>query len=132
LKTLMAAAAASVVFVAAPATAFAVSVSSNDGSGSQNISTWYPCGASTYGTLKSTSGNPVYYGGLSAFNNTPDEDWGRYTSDTSSRTAVSRGGRIGPTTNCADAHLFTGVKTHICRDRNNFPDGCGSWASLPK
>lgn len=122
---------ASFLLLAAPTTAFAVNVSSNDGSGTQYISTWYPCGAKTYGYLKSTSGNPVYYGGLAMFDSLiSDENYGRYTSDTTSKTSVSRGGTIGPTTSCAYRNNFTGVKTRVCRNRNNLPDPCGDWATL--
>lgn len=114
--------------LAMPAMAFGVNVSSNDGAGTQYVSTWYQCGGYTTGQLRSTAGNPVYYGGLLMFNNTWDTNVGRYTSDTSSTSYVARGDSLGTPGTCSYANQFTGVKARICRNRNNFPDGCGEWS----
>ncbi|MCX6400624.1 MAG: hypothetical protein NTX33_11940 [Propionibacteriales bacterium] len=124
---------ASLLLLAAPTTAFAANVSSQDGSGYQYIAKWYPCGAKTYGNLKSKSGDRVYYSGLAMFGSLiADEDYGRYTADTSSRTLVGRSGTIGPTGKCAYRAHFTGIKTRVCRNRPHLPDPCGSRETLRK
>ena len=118
----------STLALAAPAAALAVSVSSSDGSGTQNVSTWYSNGATLSGNLKSTSGSPVYYSGQVAINNCEDSTYGRYTSNTTSTSLVSRGGTISAligTWPCS----FEGVKARVCKDVNNLPDPCGSWSA---
>ncbi|MFY1649543.1 hypothetical protein ACN27J_01425 [Solwaraspora sp. WMMB762] len=112
----------------APATALAVNVSSNDGSGVQNVSTWYSDGATLTGNLRSTSGNAVYYSGQVAINNCGDSTYGRYTSNTTSTTAVTRGGTISASIGLWPCS-FEGVKARVCRDINNLPDTCGSWST---
>lgn len=132
MKRYFATVAAATLMLAAPGAALAVGVSSNDGSGSQYINQWYGCGASTYGSLRSTSGNAVYYAGRQMFNNTTDSDVGRYTTNTTSSSLVNKGGQVGPTSTCAYSSSFTGIKVRICRDRSGLPDGCGSEAELRK
>jgi hypothetical protein len=114
----------------APSVALAVNVSSNDGSGVQyrtsSITSGVSRGAVVSGTLKSTSGSPVYYQGLVAFAGCPDEGIGRYTSDTTSTSSVTRGGTISTTLVCGD---FQGVKSKVCKNINNLPDACGSYSS---
>jgi hypothetical protein len=123
---------------ALPTTAAAVSVSANDGSGSQSFvsyrtvqgpnGTTIKSGANVTGTLKSTAGKTVYYSGKVAWGNGCfDPDTGRYSSNTSSLTAVTRGGAIdkAPLNGCP----YQGVKSRVCTVRNNFPDACGSDSS---
>ncbi len=128
MKKLLAGAAASLVLLSAPTAAFAVGVVSDDGKGAQLIHDWYPCGADTGGWLKSTSGHPVYFGGMTTWKNLiSDDNVGRYTKNTKSSRYVEREGLIGTDETCAYHNSFTGVKTHICRHRAHLPDGCGSW-----
>ena len=114
--------------VAAPAAALAVNVSSSDGSGSQSVTTWYSNGATVAGNLKSTSGSNVYYSGATVLNNCEDPVYGRYSSNTSSTTAVSRGGTFTKS-NGSWPCSFDGVKMRVCKDVNNLPDPCGGWSS---
>lgn len=111
------------LLLAAPTAAYAVNVSSNDGSGTQSVDAWYPNGAMLKGSLRSTHGNPVYFSGQVVYDWEPDFIVGRYTSNTSSTSAVSRGGPV-TYVNGAD-----GAKARVCRDRANYPDPCGSWSS---
>jgi putative hemolysin len=114
---------AGLALAAAPVTAYAVNVSSNDGSGSQGVTSWYNNGASLSGSLRSTHGNPVYFSGVVVYDWQTDFRVGRYTSNTSTTYSVTRGGILSYV-NGAD-----GVKVQICRDRNNYPDPCGSYSS---
>lgn len=120
-------------FLAIPFTAFAVNVSSSEGYGNQGAALWYSCGALTRGQLRSTYGNPVYYAGMQMFNGGwADQNVGRYTSDVTATYDVYREGNIGGTSVCTLYPYFTGVKVRICRNRNNLPDICGSWAAEPR
>lgn len=130
MKRLLALVSITAMLIAAPVAAFAVNVSSDDGSGTQTVSTWYGCGATTTGVLRSTSGHAVYYHGLVAWRHDIDDDEGRFTSDTSSTTAVSRGGTLGYAGTCIDHDDFQGVKVKICRNLNNQPDPCGGWSTI--
>lgn len=109
-----------------PTAAFAVSVSSGSGSGSQSRTSSYSNGAKVSGTLKSTSGNTVYYQGKVALGGCNDVSTGRYSSNTSSTTSVTRGGTI--TTNKGICS-FQGVHSKICRDVPAAPDLCGPYSS---
>ncbi len=122
----LAVAIAATMFAAAPASAIAANVSSNDGKGTQFITTEYGCGSLTRGQLQSTSGNPVYYSGTVVYDNDLDEDFGRHTSDTTSSTLVGRYGTVGTTATYCGAD---GVKVKICRNKNNLPDSCGSFTA---
>lgn len=115
--------AAAAAFIAVPASAIAVNVSSNDGSGVQYAQTWYGCGSTTSGLLKSTAGNPVYYNGTAVYDGEADTNFGRYTSDTTSTTSVGRYGTIGTTSSGCG---IDGIKMKVCRNKNNLPDPCGS------
>ncbi|MGL5824421.1 MAG: hypothetical protein ACRCYU_06230 [Nocardioides sp.] len=110
-----------------PAAAYAVGVSSNDGSGSQSVTKEYNNGWEASGTLRSTSGDRVYFSGRVVYNFYSDAYCGRYTRNTSDTSGVSRGGSCshipypGPS---AD-----GARFQVCRDRRYRPDPCGSWSS---
>lgn len=127
MKRLFATGASTLMLMAAPAAAFAVNVSSDDGSGTQSVNNWYEGGASLTGTLKSTAGNPVYYSGVRVYDNSLDENDGRYDSNVTSTTAVAHGGFLGTTANVATK--LDGVKVRICRDRSGLPDPCGSYSA---
>lgn len=114
--------------VAAPTFALAVNVSSNDGSGIQYRTASFQTGADVTGNLKSTNGAPVYYQGLVNYPFPCDNDFiGRYTSDTTSRTAVTRGGRIAgaPGFGCNAPK----VNSRVARNVNNLPDPVGSYSA---
>ena len=112
-----------------PAAAYAVNVSSNDGSGEQHRTASYSNGAAVTGSLKSTSGKAVYYSGKVALSSCQDPDTGRYSSNVTSTSAVTRGGTIsyGP---ILPPCGFQGVKSKVCRDITAAPDTCGSDSSL--
>lgn len=101
-------------------------MSSNEGSGIQYVVQWYSNGWEATGNLKSTHGNPVYYSGLVVHNLWPDETCGRYSTNTTSLTAVTRGGSCThfPTGSAAD-----GARFRVCRDLTGLPDTCGTWSS---
>lgn len=119
--------AAAAVVAMIPSAAWAVNVSSNSGSGAQKVTTGYAHGFKATGTLKSTSGHKVYYAGLVVYNYYTDEECGRYTSNTTSTSAVSIGGT------CSDGRVLPptadAAKFRVCRDRTGLPDTCGSWSS---
>lgn len=112
-----------------PSAAFAVSVSANDGSGVQDRVRYYQSNGhyvDVSGTLKSTSGKTVYYSGKVARGGCVDLNTGRYSTNTSSLSSVTRGGTMFMAlTGCT----FQGVKSRVCTVRNNFPDACGSDSS---
>ena len=111
--------------VALPSAAYAVNVSSNDGSGTQSrTGSLSNGGATVTGSLRSTTGNTVYYAGRIQLPCGADDNTGRYSSNTSSTSLVTRGGSIQGTFlhSCA----ADGVKSRICKVNNNLPDGCGS------
>ena len=118
----------SLAFALLPATAYAVNVSSNDGSGEQHRTTSYTNGAAVSGTLKSTSGKAVYYSGKVALSACGDKDRGRYSSNVTSSSAVTRGGTISYAPDLG-ARGFQGVKSKVCRDITAVPDTCGSDSS---
>lgn len=115
------------VGLAAPAGALAVNVSSDDGNGYQNPSTWYANGATLSGALRSTSGDSVYYSGRVNISLSSDVTVGRYTSNTSSTSYVSRGGDV--TAVFTPPSSLQGVRARVCRDVSFAPDPCGSWSS---
>lgn len=117
-----------VVAVASPTGALAVNVSSSDGSGTQVASSFFGNGANLTGTLRSTSGNPVYYSGRVDISLAPDQTVGRYTTNTTSTTAVTRGGSVSffP---IFPPNQFQGVRARVCRDISFLPDPCGSWST---
>jgi hypothetical protein len=113
----------------APASAMAVSLSSNDGVGRQH---WTAHGDQWFvstGKLRSTSGANVYLRGVIVYNSYPDYTCGRLTENTNLAYLVTRGGScqqdlpIPPT---ADAAAWK-----ICHDVAVFPDGCGSQHKQP-
>ncbi len=111
-----------------PTTAYAVNVSSNDGFGQQSVNSWLSNGWTATGTLQSTHGDPVYYSGRIVYDWDADPICGRYTSDTTSLTPVSRGGTCSvfppPLFNDVD-----GAKFRVCRNKPYAPDPCGSWST---
>lgn len=126
LKLWFAAAMAAVALVSAPIAAYAVNVSSNDGTGNQYVVSWMDHGANMTGNLKSIQGNKVYYAGTVVYDNWPDDNKGRYTSDTTSLTLVTRGGALGDWSGSFGDPYIDGVHVKICRNRPFVPDGCGS------
>jgi hypothetical protein len=118
----------SVVWMLMPASAYAVSVSSDSGSGEQYRVKTYNNGAGVSGTLRSTRGDNVYYAGTVDLSNCSDPGIGRYSSSTTSRSYVTRGGTIAyfPLTfPCG----FQGVRSRVCREIVVLPDSCGSLSS---
>lgn len=126
MKTTFASICLAISLAATPLTAFAISASSNDGSATHRVVRWFEGGANMSGRVKSTSGSPVYLGGMSVYNRRLDEHHGRYTTDTRSRTWVLRSGRIGVAGNVGIR--MDGVKFRVCRNRSYMPDPCGSWS----
>ncbi|MFL6107939.1 MAG: hypothetical protein ACJ72L_13335 [Marmoricola sp.] len=124
-KLWVAGSAGAAMMLSAPVAAFAVNVSSDDGAGNQYVSSWLDHGANMYGNLKSIHGNKVYYAGTVVYDNWPDDNKGRYTSDTTSMSYVSRGGQLGGDSSFGDP-IIDGVHVKICRNRPYVPDGCGS------
>lgn len=119
----------SLVLLAMPTAAFAVNVSSSDGSGNQSVTTKYSNGFAASGSLKSTSGQPVYFSGDVVFDSYPDSACGRYTTDTMSTTPMSRGGDCLVTTWFVNAD---GAKYQVCKNVSFAPDVCGSWSSTER
>lgn len=110
----------------APAAAYAVSVSSDEGNGTQTRKTSYGNGADVQGTLRSTLGGSVYYSGKVVISNCGNTEVGRYSKNTSSSTYVNRGGVISAIIGgwpCS----FDGVESRICKDVL-FIDPCGAWS----
>jgi hypothetical protein len=113
-----------VLFFSLPTAAYAVSVSSNDGSGMQRRDTAWSNGASVYGDLQSTSGKAVYYAGRVAFGGCTDPSTGRYGANVTQTTPQYRQGIIQAykPVGCS----FQGVKSRICTVKDNLPDPCGT------
>jgi hypothetical protein len=109
-----------------PASAYAVSVSSSNGSGTQYRTTSYGNGAAVNGDLKSTQGYAVYYQGRVDLGGCNDVTVGRYASNVTSLTPVQRSGTIATTKGpfCS----FQGVRSKVCRDISGAPDSCGGWS----
>lgn len=127
-KALAAGGALALALFAAPVAAYAVNVSSSDGFGYQSASTWYSDGAYMTGKLTSTHGDPVYYQGSVQYNNWPDCKVGRYTSDTRSTSAVTRGGNVIASASCSfDAPYTSGIRVKVCKNNNLSPDSCGPY-----
>jgi hypothetical protein len=125
-KVSVKAAVAGLVVAIVPTAAHAVGVSSSDGSGDQHITSIGNTSWASTGSLRSTSGNNVYFAGLLVYNFYTDHDCGRYTPNTSSSAYVTRGGTCAQYPNIPpdpDA-----AKYKVCRDRTGLPDGCGSWS----
>ncbi|GAB3054455.1 hypothetical protein GCM10027053_14090 [Intrasporangium mesophilum] len=117
------------LMVSAPAAAFAVSVSSGDGSGTQYRQISYNNGAYVSGFLKSAaSGRAVYYSGKVVWYNwfCSNTTVGRYTSNTTSTTSVVKAGYITatPSPGCSSIK----VQSRVCRDVQLLPDACGAWS----
>jgi hypothetical protein len=112
-------------FSALPTTAYSVAVSSGSGFGSQNASHWYSDGADVTGTLTSVSGDPVYYQGSVAYSLNIDYKVGRYTSNTSSTSAVTRGGTVRK-----GSGGLQGVRVKVCHDIGWSPDTCGGYSLI--
>jgi len=117
---------AALAFTALPLAAFAVNVSSNDGYGEQHSTHWYSDGAEVSGDLRSTHGDKVYYQGSVAYSLNIDYKVGRYTSDTSSTTAVTRGGTVRK-----GSGGLQGVRVKVCKNNSLSPDSCGPYALIP-
>ena len=113
--------------LAAPVGALAVNVSSGDGNGTQSPTTWYANGAALSGQLRSTSGNAVYYSGKVNISLSSDVTVGRYTSNTTSTSYVTRGGTVSAV--FTPPSSLQGVQARVCRDISALPDSCGSWSS---
>jgi hypothetical protein len=109
-----------------PSSALAVNVSANDGYGWQARTASYANGAAVSGWLKSTSAKVVYYSGKVAISNCSDSDTGRYSSNTSSTDAVTRGGTITTGWFISWPCGFQGVKSRVCTAKTGIPDWCGS------
>lgn len=114
--------------VVAPAFAMAVSVSSNDGNGSQYRVGSLANGADVSGNLRSTAGRPVYYQGKVNYSfPCGDDSIGRYTDNTTSTAYVTRGGRIsGQYGFGCDAPR---VNSRVARAITAAPDPVGSYSS---
>lgn len=114
--------------VMAPTAASAVTVSSTHGYGEQYRVESYNNGAEVAGDLRSNQGYPVYYEGKVNYSEylCSDEEVGRYTSNTTSRFAVYRGGFVtggGLSPTCgADS-----VSSRVSRDISFAPDPSGYW-----
>ncbi|WP_410814961.1 hypothetical protein [Micromonospora sp. 067-2] len=118
------------VALAVPTAGMAVNVSSSDGSGTQTATTKYSNGAYLDGTLKSTSGNPVYYSGLVVLNNCGDVNDGRYTGNVTSQSGQGAGGTVSAPPPILPPCSLDGEKARVCRDKSGQPDPCGSWSAL--
>ena len=126
-KTIARGIALGLVLTVAPATAYAVNVSSNDGNGWQDRVTTYGNGASVTGKLRSTAGNPVYWSGKVVINNCRDSEIGRYSPNTISPSYTKRGGDIAAIIGLWPCS-FDGVESRVCRDISFQPDPCGAWS----
>ncbi|WP_162598729.1 hypothetical protein [Nocardioides gilvus] len=107
-----------------PASAYAVNLSSNDGNGTQTVTSHGDQSFTSTGKLRSNTGKKVYYRGIVIYNNYTDYTCDRISSNTTSKSYVTRGGscsQLAPIPPSADA---AGWK--VCRDRTGLPDGCGS------
>ncbi|MGL5823955.1 MAG: hypothetical protein ACRCYU_03825 [Nocardioides sp.] len=118
--------ATTLAIVAVPTAAWAVSVSSNDGSGSQYITDSGDQSFRSDGTLKSTLGNRIYYRGIVIYNFYPDYTCNRISRIIDDRTSQNVGGACGQLSPIPPSADAAGWK--ICRYRRLLPDGCGSMA----
>ncbi|WP_409485413.1 hypothetical protein [Arsenicicoccus dermatophilus] len=124
-------AALALALVATPATAFAIGISSGDGSGEQHVTQRFNNGAKVSGTIKSAKGSKVYYRGLVDWGKwqCSNTDIGRYTPMVTSKKAVTTGGTISggfPGPICGGN---VKPKASICRDINLLPDACSAWSA---
>lgn len=127
MKRLIATISVTVLLSAIPSVAFGLSASSSQGRIDGGATKWYHAGADMKVTLNSFQTNPVYGSGLQVYDSfSPDEVWGRFTSDISDDGDRVRYGRIGNTSNYAND--MDGVKIRVCRNINNLPDSCSSWS----
>lgn len=118
------------LMVGSPVAAEAVSVSSGHGVGNQYRQTTYNNGAKVTGKLrvKVAANVKLYYEGRVDWPSAAcaDKAIGRYTTNTASKSPVTRGGTIS---------MFAGtckkakVKSRISRDIPNLPDPSGNWSS---
>lgn len=111
-----------------PAAAGAVTASSGNGNGNQKVVSWLTNGWSASGTLRSTSGHPVYPSGKAVVSG-PDQVCGRYASDTRSASYVTRRGSCS---HHAGYLQDQGMQWRVCRNLNNLPDPCGDWSATVK
>jgi len=107
-----------------PASAYAVNVSSSDGSGSQQAIVTYNNGKEVGGLLRSTTGNAVYYQGRINWANCTDTTTGRYSTNVTTYIDQRRGGNIvgGFPASCT----LQGVRSKICKVNSGLPDSCGA------
>ena len=118
------------VMVGAPVAAEAVSVSSAHGAGTQYRQVSYNNGAKVTGKLrvKVAADVKVYYEGRVDWPSAlcADTTIGRYTTNTASKTSVTRGGTISMFAGtCKNAK----VKSRVSRDIPNQPDPSGNWSA---
>lgn len=118
----------SVALLLTPASAYAVSVSSDDGSGTQSRTKSYANGATVSGQLKSTHGSPVYYSGKVNIARCSDSEGKRYTTSTTSKVGVTRGGTISAFIGVYPCK-FAGVNSRVCKYKKYVPDPCGAWSN---
>lgn len=116
-----------VIILIVPSAALAVSASSGDGNGSQNVTSWHLRYWTATGNLRSAAGRPVYPSGKVEVGG-PDQVCGRYASDTTSRSYVTRGGSC----NAGGGFQVQGMQWRVCRNINNAPDSCGGWSASIK
>lgn len=128
MRRVLASACAVAALVAVPTAASAINVSSNDGSGFANSLRWYNTGVQMGGSLKSTNGNAVYFSANLIYDGELDYLFGRYTTDTTSLSLVTRGGLAGFNTGSSNPAV-DGIKVRVCRNKSNLPDSCGSWSA---
>ena len=116
----------SALLILVPTSAYAVNVSSEDGSGEQHSTARHGNGATVDGKLRSTDGDAVYYQGRVVWGRCSDSGGERYTGNTRSRSSIKAGGQILalPGIGCR----FDGVQSKVCRDISHRPDPCGPWS----
>lgn len=96
------------------------------------VTTRYNNGAAVSGTLAANrSSMYVYYSGQVDWSQwwCSDSTVGRYSSNTNSTTAVTRGGTISALPGITCGGSDTRVRSKVCRDTSYAPDPCGSWSS---
>lgn len=103
-----------------------VNVSSNNGSGTDAITGIARTTMSSTGSMKSTSGDPVYFSGRVVYGGNTDYTCGRMAPDV---TSTSLKQRDGSCTYPVQVGSLDGAKYRICRNITALPDTCGSWSS---
>lgn len=111
-----------------PSAAYAVSVTSAHGYGTQTRTASYGTGAQVGGGLTARSGYTVYYEGrvnVSGFG-CSSPNIGRYAANVTSGRTEPRGGAITtPLGSCS----LVGVSSRISRVIDNLPDPSGDWSA---